>query len=51
MKEYAVYIKGRVIVNAKNKDEALEEVYERLSDVETENDDLDVVEIVEIWQN
>lgn len=48
MKEYAVYIKGRVIVNAKNKDEALEEVYERLSDVETENDDLDVVEIVEI---
>lgn len=48
MKEYAVYIKGRVIVSAKNEEEALEEVYERLSDVETENDDLDVEEIVEV---
>ena len=48
MKEYCVYIKGRVIVSAKNKEEALEEVYERLSDVETENDDLDIEEIVEI---
>lgn len=48
MKEYCIYIKGRIYINAKNEEEALEEVYERLSDVETENDDLDVEEIVEI---
>ena len=48
MKEYCVYIKGRIYINAKNEEEALDRVYETLSDIESDNDDIDVEEIVEI---
>ena len=48
MKEYCIYIKGRIYINAKNKEEALDRAYETISDIESDNDDIDVEEIVEI---